>query len=72
MATVTDIITGALELPRGDRSYLAAKLIESLEEDELSPEWREELDQRVARWKSGETKSVSSEEVHRKIGQILS
>ena len=72
MATMTDIIAGALELPRSDRSYLAAKLIESLEEEELSPEWREELDARVARWKSGETKSVSSEDVHRKIGQILS
>jgi putative addiction module component (TIGR02574 family) len=72
MFTMTDIITGALELPRSDRSYLAAKLIESLEEEELSPEWREELDKRVARWKSGETQSVSSEDVHRKIGKILS
>ncbi len=49
MATMTEIITGALELPRSDRSYLAAKLIESLEEEELSSEWREELDARVAR-----------------------
>ena len=72
MSTITEIMAGALELPRSDRSYLASKLIESLDEtEELTPEFRAELDQRVARWKSGETKSVSSEELHRDIEQIL-
>lgn len=72
MATVTEIMSGALSLPRSDRSYLASKLIESLDEvEELTPEFRAELDRRVARWKSGETKSVSSEELHRDIQKIL-
>ncbi len=72
MATVTEIISGALSLPRSDRSYLASKLIESLEETEdLTPEFRAELDRRVARWKSGEAQGVSSEELHREIGKIL-
>lgn len=72
MATVTEIISGALSLPRSDRSYLASKLIESLDETEdLTPEFRAELDRRVARWKSGEAQGVSSEELHREIEQIL-
>lgn len=72
MTTMPEIMTGALELPRSDRSYLASKLIESLDEtEELTPEFRAELDQRVARWKSGEAKGVSSEELHGEIAQIL-
>jgi hypothetical protein len=34
MSTMTEIMSGALELPRSDRSYLASKLIESLDETE--------------------------------------
>ncbi len=34
MSTMTAIMSGALELPRSDRSYLASKLIESLDETE--------------------------------------
>ena len=72
MSKIADIMTGALELPRSDRSYLAAKLIESLEEDhELSPEWMEEIEKRVARRQRGETQSVSREDVHRDIERIL-
>ncbi len=73
MITVAEIMSGALELPRSDRSYLASKLIESLDETEdFTPEFRAELDQRVARWKSGEAKAVSGDELHRAIERILS
>jgi hypothetical protein len=73
MATVTEIMDHVLALSRTDRSYLATKLIESLDDDsELSPEWIEEIERRVARRQSGETHSVSSSEVHREIEQILS
>ena len=69
---MTEILSGALELSRSDRSYLASKLIESLDEtEELTPEFKAELDQRVARWKSGEVKGVSSEELHHEIAHIL-
>lgn len=72
MSTMTEILSGALELSRSDRSYLASKLIESLDEtEELTPEFKAELDQRVARWKSGEVKGVSSEELHHEIAHIL-
>ena len=63
----------ALELSRSDRSYLASKLIESLDEGEdLTPEFRAALDQRVTRWRSGKAKAVSSDELHREVEQILS
>jgi len=73
MPTLPEIMSEALELPRSDRSYLASKLIESLDEaEDLTPEFRAELDQRVTRWKSGEAKAVSSDELHRDIEKILS
>lgn len=72
MATVIEIMSGALGLPRSDRSYLAAKLIESLDEvEELSQDWRDEIRDRVARRESGETQHLSQEELHQEIEKIL-
>ncbi len=62
----------ALELPRIDRTYLVSKLLESLdEEQDLAPEWKEEIAKRVARRASGETKQISREELHQDIETIL-
>ncbi len=73
MPTVTEIMSGTLEVPRSDHSYPASKVIESLDEtDGLTPEFQTELDERVARWRSGKAKAVSSESLHREIEEILS
>jgi len=73
MITVTEIMNEVLELPRSDRSYLASKIIESLDdEQDLSQEWRTEIDRRVARRQSGESVPVSREELHHDIENILS
>ena len=60
-----------LHLPRSDRSLLASRLLESLEEDahELSPEWREELQRRVADIDAGKAKLVPAEDLWKEIGQ---
>ena len=60
-----------LHLPRSDRSLLASRLLESLEEDahELSPEWREELQRRVADIDAGKAKPVPAEGLWKEIGQ---
>ena len=60
-----------LHLPRMVRSQLASRLIESLAEDEreLSPEWREELQRRVASIEAGETKLIPAEDLWKEIGQ---
>lgn len=72
MPTVADVIENALALPLADRSYVAAKLIESLEREELSGEATAEYDRRVARWKAGENRSSSSGELDSKVRGILS
>jgi putative addiction module component (TIGR02574 family) len=72
MITVAQIMNEVLELPRSDRSYLASKLIESLDdEQELSPEWRAEIGRRVGRRKSGESGQISQDELRRDIENIL-
>ena len=71
MTTVTDVIENALALPLMDRSYLASKLIESLEKEELTPQAIREYDQRVASWKSGQTRSSGSVELDAKMQDIL-
>lgn len=60
-----------LHLPRTDRSQLASRLLESLEEDEheLSPEWREELQRRVASIDAGKAKLIGAEDLWKEIGQ---
>jgi hypothetical protein len=71
MPNVADVIESALALPLVDRSYIASKLIESLEKEELSNVAVAEYDQRVAKWKSGESPSSSSQELDAKVQAIL-
>lgn len=72
MITTAELIDTAMGLPVSDRSYIANKLIESIEEgNELSAEWMSEIQQRVARRAAGESKAVSSESVHADIEKIL-
>lgn len=69
---INSVLQDALSLPRPERSYLAEKLIVSLDEDaELSPAWRAELEARVQRRQSGETRSYSREEVGAELEAIL-
>lgn len=69
---ITNILQDVLSLPLPERSYIAERLIVSLDDDsELSPAWRAELDARVKRRESGETRSHSREEVHQEIKAIL-
>lgn len=60
-----------LHLPRMDRSQLASRLLESLDQDEheLSPEWREELQRRVGDIESGKTKLVPAQDLWNEINQ---
>lgn len=69
---INSVLQNVLSLPRPERSYLAEKLIVSLDDDaELSPAWRAELDARVQRRKSGETRSYSQEEVRAELEAIV-
>lgn len=69
---INSVLQNVLSLPRSERSYLAEKLIISLDDDaELSPAWRAELDARVQRRQSGETRSYSHEEVRAELEAIV-
>lgn len=69
---VTHVLQDALSLPLAERSYIAERLLVSLDDDgDISPAWRKELDARVQRRQNGETRSYSREEVHRDIEAIL-
>lgn len=61
---ITSVLQSALAMPRTERSYIAERLLVSLEDDdEMPPQWREEMDARVQRRERGETRSYSHEEI---------
>ncbi|MDP1587034.1 MAG: addiction module protein, partial [Prosthecobacter sp.] len=61
---ISSVLQNALSLPRPERSYIAERLLVSLEDnDEMPPQWRAEMDARVQRRERGETRSYSHEEV---------
>ena len=73
MQTPAEIVTDVLAFPESDRTWIVSKILGSLEKPaELSPAWRKEISERMARYDAGETQQVSSEEVHRDIQKILS
>jgi putative addiction module component (TIGR02574 family) len=71
MIAVAELIEEVLHLPRTDRSYIASRLIESLDDDDfkLSPEWAEELDRRVKSIDDGTAKMISSEDLWKEVNQ---
>lgn len=60
-----------LHLPRVDRSQLASRLLESLDEDEheLSPEWRDELQRRVDNIDADKAKLIPAEDLWKVVNQ---
>ncbi len=75
MIAVAEIIEEVLHLPRTDRSYIASRLLESLDNDDdsqLSPEWAEELDRRVKSIDDGTATMISSEDLWKEINQRFS
>lgn len=72
MNTAIDYMEDVLKLPRVDRHFLLSKLIESLDDElELGAEVLDELERRVAKIDSGESKAVSLEAVRLKVQQVI-
>lgn len=72
MMTAATLVDEALTLPLAERSYVAERLLVSLEDERpLSDEWREEIARRVARRESGESRTFSREEVRRDVAAVL-
>lgn len=69
---IADIVEHALSMPRPERSYIAERLLVSLnDDDEMPPQWREEMDARVQRRERGETRSYSHEEVMAELDAVI-
>jgi hypothetical protein len=69
---LTSILESVLSMPLRERSYLAERLLVSLEdENEMRPQWREEMDARVQRRERGETRSYSHEEIMAEVDAVI-
>lgn len=72
MTSALEILEEAMNLPRAERSFVADRLLESLDgEGDLTPAWREEIAKRIARRESGESRVYSREEIRRDVRNLL-
>jgi hypothetical protein len=72
MAAVLEIIQEVLNLPRTDRSYLAKKLIESLEmDDSFTVEEMETFNRRSREIRQGSVKPLTLEQLQQNVGTRL-
>ncbi len=68
------VLQDALRLPIDDRSSIAARLIDSVDEGadiELSPAWRAEIDSRIDSIRDGTAKLIPHDEVMAGVRQRL-
>lgn len=73
MVNAQEVLNEAMSLSRAERSYLAERLLESLDDGrELSASWSEEISRRVARRESGEGLVFSRDEIRKEIEGIFS
>jgi putative addiction module component (TIGR02574 family) len=73
-ATFDTVLQDALRLPVEERSRMASRLIESVDdgdEVELSPAWRAEINRRVESILDGTAKLIEHEEVMTGVRQKL-
>jgi putative addiction module component (TIGR02574 family) len=71
--TFETLMDTALELPVNQRSRLATRLIESIDEDDasLSPKWRAEIQRRIDAARSDTAQRIPHEQVMASVrGQI--
>ena len=72
MDVVTDLMQDILKLPRAERSYIARKLIESLEIDEsFSAEEMEVFEHRSRDIRNGTVAPLTAEQLHRELASRL-
>jgi putative addiction module component (TIGR02574 family) len=67
------VLNDALHLPLEERSRIAARLIESMDDDdsELSPAWQAEIERRIESIKNGTAKLMSHDEAMASVRQKL-
>jgi putative addiction module component (TIGR02574 family) len=73
MIAVAELLKEALHHPQTDRSYLASKLLESLDddEDEISDEWLAEINRRADAVNNGTSKLTPHHQVMTELREGL-
>ena len=73
--TVEKLVSEALHMPSPIRAFVAERLIESLDvdsEDDISPEWKEEIEKRCREVDEGTVVLIDADEVFNKAYTRLS
>ena len=74
IATYDTVLQDALSLPLEERSRIASRLIESVDDGddiELSPAWRTEINRRVESLRNGTAKLIPHDDVMTGVRQKL-
>jgi putative addiction module component (TIGR02574 family) len=71
IATVKNLAETAVLLPPKARTYLAERLLASLEDSEIEQQWRNAAKRRRDEIRSGRVKPIPAEEVYRRIDRLL-
>ena len=72
MRTNVKALAGTVALlPAKDRTYLAEKLLASLDEEDLEKQWIAEANRRRDEVRSGRVKPIPAAEVYRRIELLL-
>lgn len=69
--TLKNLAESVVQLPPKDRAFLAGRLLDSLEENDLDQAWRDEAVRRRDEIRSGKVKPIPAEEVYRRIDKLL-
>lgn len=72
LTPVEELESAVLSLPRRERARIAERLIASLDEDpEVEAAWKDEVRQRLARYRAGEAETYPAEDVLREARESL-
>ncbi len=73
-ATADMLLEDLLRLPVQERSRIASRLIESVDDDDdsdLSPAWQEEIERRIEAVRSGRSRRVPHDEVMAEMHDLV-
>ena len=72
-ATYDTVLQDALSLSLEERSRIATRLIESVDDDdfELSPAWQAEIERRIEDVRSGKSRRIPHEEVMAEMRELI-
>lgn len=71
ISKLKDLAETVVQLPPKDRAFLAERLLDSLEEEDVEQAWLNEAGRRRDEVRSGKVKPIPAEDVYRRIEKLL-